>query len=210
VSEDEITSMTETERKYDVDEDAPAPELTGFETRPQESIDLLEATYFDTEDGALAARRMVLRRRSGGHDAGWHLKTPGVDGRTEHHAPLSDAPPAGLLTIVGDILAGRELTEVARIITERSPILVLDEDGAEVAEIADDRVSTTDLRTGILRTWREWEVELLGGAPTAPEARAELLDRLEAELLEQGATPAVAVSKFARATGRMSLGADPA
>ena len=40
----------------------------------------LAATYFDTADLRLAAAGLTLRRRTGGDDAGWHLKVPA--GRT--------------------------------------------------------------------------------------------------------------------------------
>ncbi|BDZ45957.1 CYTH domain-containing protein [Naasia aerilata] len=206
MAENDITSSTETERKYDVPEDAPAPELDGFLVLLPEHPDLLEAVYYDTEDGALAAERMVLRRRTGGHDAGWHLKTPGEGGRTEHHAELADAPPAGLLDIVKDILGDRPLIPTAEIRTERTPILLLDDEGRAVAEIADDRVAGTDVREGVVRTWREWEAELLEEAPQAPAKRVALLDRIEAQLVAQGATPSPSMSKFARATGRAGLG----
>src|SRR3954471_5763350 len=145
---DEITSMTETERKYDVREDAPAPELSGFPVRRTEAPDLsgfpvrrteapdrLHATYYDTEDGALAAQRMVLRRRTGGHDEGWHLKTPSDAGRTEYHAGLSDEVPPALLDMVGDALAGRPLVPTADIRTERTLTFVLDDEGQEIAEV---------------------------------------------------------------------------
>ncbi|WP_210480624.1 CYTH domain-containing protein [Naasia sp. SYSU D00948] len=206
MAEDEVTSMTETERKYDVREDAPAPELSGFSVRRPERPDLLQATYYDTEDGALAANRLTLRRRSGGHDEGWHLKRPAGDGRTEHHAPLADEVPPALLELIREEVGDRRLIPAAELRTERSPIIVLDEEGRELAEVADDRVSATDLRSGVERTWREWEVELLEGAPSAVAERQLLLDRLEATLLEEGAEPAAAMSKFARATGRTALG----
>ena len=36
----------------------------------------LDAVYHDTEDPRLAQIEVTLRRRSGGHDAGWHLTLP--------------------------------------------------------------------------------------------------------------------------------------
>ena len=52
----------------------------------------LEATYFDTVDLCLSAARTTLRRRTGGTDAGWHLKTPGDAGaRVEQRLPLGRA-----------------------------------------------------------------------------------------------------------------------
>jgi inorganic triphosphatase YgiF len=203
---DEITSMTETERKYDVHEDAREPELSGFPLQRTEEPDRLHATYYDTEDGALAAQRMVLRRRTGGHDEGWHLKTPAEEGRTEYHAGLSDEVPPALLEMVSEALGGRPLVPTAEIRTERILTFVLDDEGRQIAEVADDRVEATDLRADVTRTWREWEVELLDAGPSDPVQRTLLLDRLEATLLEEGAQPAAATSKFARATGRPSLG----
>ena len=57
----------------------------------QQVEQLLEATYFDTPDLDLAAHGVTLRRRSGGNDAGWHVKIPqGKDTRTEVRLPLDD------------------------------------------------------------------------------------------------------------------------
>ncbi|NBQ43136.1 MAG: CYTH domain-containing protein, partial [Mycobacteriaceae bacterium] len=70
------TRHLELERKYDVPDEAVSPSFEGLaavarvETLPVQSLD---AVYFDTADHALAARRVTLRRRSGGADAGWHL-----------------------------------------------------------------------------------------------------------------------------------------
>ena len=69
----------ETEKKYDVDAAAALPDLAaipgvGRVGDPHQAE--LEAVYFDTEDLVLASRRITLRRRSGGADAGWHVKLP--------------------------------------------------------------------------------------------------------------------------------------
>ena len=84
---------TETERKYDVPETFELPDLVGAGAVTgvggAETHDL-DATYFDTEDLRLMRNRRTLRRRSGGHDAGWHLKTPADgEGRTEHRLPAA-------------------------------------------------------------------------------------------------------------------------
>jgi inorganic triphosphatase YgiF len=205
-----VTSQLESERKYDVDEWTELPDLSRVAKVEADEPVMLRATYFDTADGVLASARMTLRRRAGGKDEGWHLKTPeGVDGRREHQAPLGDPanlePPAELLAPVRELLGDRPLVEIARLHTERR-VVTLIRDGKPIAEVADDLVSATDVRTGILRVWREWECELLEGAPEEDEERLGILDRLEGLLLSAGARPASAVSKLARATGRSRLG----
>ena len=37
---------------------------------------MLEAVYYDTPNLRLLAEGVTLRRRTGGEDAGWHLKLP--------------------------------------------------------------------------------------------------------------------------------------
>src|SRR3569623_1056147 len=47
-----------------------------------------DAVYFDTADLRLAAAGLTLRRRTGGDDAGWHLKVPaGTATRSEVRLP---------------------------------------------------------------------------------------------------------------------------
>lgn len=205
-----VTSQIESERKYDVDDGAELPDLTRLGAVEAEEPVMLRAVYFDTPDGALASARTTLRRRTGGKDEGWHLKTPeGTDGRREDRLPFGgpsdEAPPAELLTPVGELLGTRPLVEIARLHTERL-VITISHEGRPVAEVADDLVSATDVRTGILRVWREWECELLDGAPADEEERERLLDRIGQLLLSAGARPASAASKLARATGRTSLG----
>jgi inorganic triphosphatase YgiF len=205
-----VTSQIESERKYDVDEWTELPDLSRVAKAETEEPVMLRATYFDTADGALASARMTLRRRTGGKDEGWHLKTPeGEDGRREHQLPLGDPsslePPAELLAPVRELVGDRPLVEIARLHTERLVVKLIRE-GRPLAEVADDVVSATDVHTGILRVWREWECELLEGAPEDDQERAAILDRIEGLLLSAGARPASSVSKLARATGRTSLG----
>jgi inorganic triphosphatase YgiF len=86
-------TVLETERKYDLHEDAQLPCWSGLSgvrepVGPEEQ--LLEAVYFDTADLRLAAAGVTLRRRHGGSDAGWHLKLPaGVDSRDEIRVGLT-------------------------------------------------------------------------------------------------------------------------
>lgn len=97
----------EVERKFDVIESTVSPSFEGIaavvrvEQSPTQQLD---AVYFDTPSHDLARNQITLRRRTGGADAGWHLKLPaGPDKRTEMRAPLSasgDAVPAELLDVV--------------------------------------------------------------------------------------------------------------
>src|SRR5829696_9003029 len=110
----------EVERKFDVDDGFALPDLTGVDgiaAADQPVEHALEAVYHDTADLRLARARITLRRRTGGSDAGWHLKLPGKDGaRRELHAPLGRAgkkPPQALLDPVRGILRGAPTGPVA-------------------------------------------------------------------------------------------------
>jgi inorganic triphosphatase YgiF len=203
--------QTEIERKYDVDESSRIPDLAVVpgvgEVVPHEPV-TLTAVYFDTATHDLARHRIVLRRREGGGDAGWHIKLPAAEGRTELHWPLdlSDGEvPAAVLEPVRAIVRDRPLTPLARITTVRTAIRLHGADGGGLAEVADDAVSASDARGGTYRKWREWEVELLDGAPDTPGARTHLLDAIEKEVLGAGARPSSSVAKIARALGVDSL-----
>ncbi len=81
----------EVERKFDVVESTPAPSFDGLAsvTRVSQSpAQTLDAVYFDTAGHDLAAHRITLRRRTGGTDAGWHLKLP-VGPDAAHRDPRS-------------------------------------------------------------------------------------------------------------------------
>jgi inorganic triphosphatase YgiF len=176
-----------------------APCLTRHEGVP------LDALYFDTEDRVLAGNHIIIRRRSGGADEGWHVKLPADEGRTEVHWPLEDGSedsvPEGVLERLAAVLKGRAVTPLARIHTVRTLVHLQDAAGNDVAEIADDEVSTTDLRAGTKRAWREWEAELLPAAPATRDERTALLDDIERVLVAAGARPSSTVAKIARALG---------
>ncbi|SDJ87413.1 Inorganic triphosphatase YgiF, contains CYTH and CHAD domains [Cryobacterium psychrotolerans] len=203
-------TQAEIERKYDVDAAASVPDLTaadGIAAARQLEPVTLTAVYFDTANLDLAAHRMILRRREGGPDEGWHIKKPAKEGRTELHWPLGSGTtiPDEVLDPVRAIVRDRALSPLARINTVRTAVHLLDERGEAVAELADDVVSASDARGGTLRTWREWEVELLPAAPDTKKARSRLLDAIERVLLEAGATPSSSVAKVAQALGAESL-----
>jgi CHAD domain-containing protein len=199
----------EVERKFDVGESTQPPSFGGIADivrvdRPEAQA--LDAVYFDTPARDLASKRITLRRRTGGVDAGWHLKLPaGPDARTEVRAPLS-APngsangaqqgvPTELLDVVLAIVRDRPVSPVARISTRREVHLLYGADDAVLAEFCDDQVIAGQGADGTIaeQRWREWELELVG-----PEATTELMDKLSDRLLGAGAKPAGSGSKLAR------------
>ena len=200
-------TQLEIERKYDVDGDLRPPQLVGIgaiavESEPETAK--LVATYFDTEELRLARQRVAVRARRGGSDEGWHVKLPPTgEGRPELHWPLGDgeAPPADLLAVIRDQLGDGVLIPVARVTNSRDTTVLKDAAGFELAELCDDHVRSENLRTGASDAWREWEVELLSGAPDSRERRTALLDGIEAELLAAGARPSASSSKLQRALG---------
>jgi len=214
--------QTEIERKYDVGELSQIPSLVGIdgvaEIVGHDPVNLT-AVYYDTDAHDLARHRIVLRRREGGGDAGWHIKLPADEGRTELHWPLDigteldsgtgatgdGTVPAEVLEPVRAIVRDRPLTPLARIRTVRTTVHLHAADGSALAEIADDAVSASDARGGTYRKWREWEVELLDGAPDTRGKRTQLLDAIEKTVLAAGARPSSSVAKIARAVGVDSL-----
>jgi inorganic triphosphatase YgiF len=202
----------EIERKYDVGAEARMPSLVGAgrvaAADPADAFDL-DATYYDTPGLALGERRIAVRRRVGGHDAGWHIKwPPGEEGRVEQQFPLDDGAtvPDAVRAALAEYIGENPLVPIARIRNHRIATVLRDSDGTALIELADDHVDTVDLRDGDThgteRRWQEWEVELLpGGAAGEASDRAALLDAVEALLLAAGARPPSAGSKLARALG---------
>ncbi len=87
---------------------------------------------------------VTLRRRTGGDDAGWHLKLPqGTDTRTELRRPLGGATetvPTELLEPVRALVRDRQLVPVARVSTRRLQHALMDEDAVVLAQVCDDQV----------------------------------------------------------------------
>jgi inorganic triphosphatase YgiF len=194
----------EVELKFDVDDEAVAPDWSGVpgvvSVSAPDRRDL-DAAYFDTADAALARAGYALRRRTGGPDQGWHIKGPRIgDARVELHWPLDEegVVPDGARAALADVTTA-PLHPLARIRNTRVAYELRDAAGAVVAEFADDHVSTRDERSGVQRTWREWEVELGPGADGLD--RAALFAAVTRAVQAAGGRAAASDSKLARALG---------
>jgi CHAD domain-containing protein len=212
-----VSVHLEVEKKYVADDDFELPPLlqlaagtdalqTGSVASVVEGESVqhrLGATYFDTADLRLSSAGLTLRRRTGGDDAGWHLKVPaGRGARSEVHVPLgrgAKTVPASLQRMVWAQTLGAALRPVAEIMTDRSVRRLVDATGHVLAEVADDRVTARRLvsanglgtAAGAATTWREIEVELRDGDE-------ELLRAVDTRLREHGLREAPSASKLAR------------
>ncbi|MFF1480074.1 CHAD domain-containing protein [Streptomyces sp. NPDC058301] len=191
----------EIERKYEATGDAVRlPDLTRaaeVASVVDRGVAELDAVYYDTEDLRLAAHSLTLRRRTGGDDAGWHLKFPVATGiRDEIRAPLSPDVPRTLAALLRSRVRDARLTPVVRLLSSRHVRHLLDGDGALLAEVSVDAVRAQRLgpgSAGPATAWTEVEVEL------ADEADPALLDRVEKRLRKAGLRPSHSASKLARA-----------
>ncbi len=107
----------------------------------------LDADYFDTADLRLFHAGIVLRRRLGGSDEGWHVKLRQPDGsRTEVHEPVGDSPtdvPESLRRLLVLYAHHADLVTIATIRNHRTVHLLLDDHGQPVAEVCDDHVDAS-------------------------------------------------------------------
>jgi CHAD domain-containing protein len=209
-----VSTHEEIEVKYDLAPDAELPSLSSLlgevadvSERGLREGDLgehhLEATYFDTGDLRLTAARTTLRRRTGGTDAGWHLKTPGDAGaRIEQGVPLGRAVrtvPVALRRLVADLTDEQPLVPVAQVNTRRRVTTLLDGSGRRLLELADDVVEARRLMptegpgdaAGAVQRWREVELELVDGD-------RDLFDAVDAGLRAAGLEVSESSSKLGR------------
>lgn len=190
----------ETERKYSIAADTTVPDLSSVAIRGAGRMHDLRAVYFDTPDFLLARNERTLRRRTGGSDAGWHLKLPASgDSRHELRAPLGEGPgsrrvPVELRREVAGIISYAPLVPILDLATSRLETDLTDGEGAVLAQLCDDTVTAT--RGAKVRSWRELEVELVGAGDVA------LLDRLSEILHGHGISPSASVSKLVQGLGK--------
>jgi CHAD domain-containing protein len=193
-----IAAHHETELKYEAGVKLPVlGGLPGVSGVDGPKVERLEAVYFDTADLRLARHGVTLRRRTGGHDAGWHLKVPaGDNSRTELRLPLDDGPttntpPDELVDLTSGMARGAEIRAVVLLKTERHVWELVGRKGKPLAEVADDRVTASRLdRDSTKDKWRELEVEL---------ADPDLAPTLDRAFRKAGLRRAQHSSKLARA-----------
>lgn len=194
-------SKRETERKYEAPsatDTAWLGELTGVDgiaSVVERGTDELDAVYYDTDDLRLVGASATLRRRTGGADAGWHLKLPlSGDSREEVQAPLSDTIPDTLRDLAFSRARGADLRPVVRIRSTRGTRHLVDADGAVLAELSLDKVRAESLLASTPPVaWTEMEVEL------ADDADPALLDSVDRALRESGIERSGSPSKLSRA-----------
>jgi CHAD domain-containing protein len=188
----------EIERKYEVPGGfaVPAEIAPDGVTLGEPAVHELRAVYYDTPDLRLARDGVAVRRRTGGTDAGWHVKRyRGAGDRDEVQLPLggSGAVPAAVSAEVRAVSRGARLRPMVTISTTRTERPLLDSAGRVLALVADDAVSTAvtaDPAAG--QQWRELEVELVEGD------RA-LLKEVDRRLRRAGAARSADAAKIARA-----------
>ncbi len=210
--------MREVERKFRVHDEFALPELTGGDAPVARVADLgahtLEATYYDTADLRLARAGITLRRRSGGPDAGWHLKLPvagappGV--REELQRPLvGRKPPEDLRDLLHAQVRTARLEPVATLRTRRQTYDLYAADGALAGQLLDDNVAVLDgKRSGggssraVTSRFRELEVEAHQDQVDFGPALEDVCRRLGSA----GAVEGEFVSKAVRALGAQAAG----
>ncbi|GLF93721.1 CYTH and CHAD domain-containing protein [Streptomyces yaizuensis] len=199
----------EIERKYEATPDTRLPDLsriTPVAAVTDHGTTELDAVYYDTPDLRLAAASLTLRRRTGGDDAGWHLKLPVAPGiRDEIRAPLSATVPRALAALARAHTRGAALVPVVRLRSTRRIHLLTDADGTPLAELSRDAVHAERLllpddgTTAPTAAWDEIEAELADGADPA------LLDRIDKKLRKAGLRAGDFPSKLARALAATGL-----
>jgi len=161
----------------------------------------LVATYYDTPDLTLARWGITVRYRTGESPDRWTVKLPA--GSTDHALVRReidlDGPghirPLEVDALLAAHLRGRTLSPVAVITTSRTRVLLNDEAGRALVEVAYDLV-TVDGRGPGPTSWEEIEVEAVH-----PTLGAGALDRTVRALRDRGCRRTLPVPKLVRALG---------
>lgn len=202
-----MAEHVETERTFEAPDGWTLPRLAGtgrvaHVSAPRRMTQT--ASYLDTPRLDLLGARHTLRRRTGGTDAGWHLKKPRAgDSRLEIGMPLHRGAalvPAPLRAEIAELVQRRPLVPVAVLRTRRARRELRDASGTVLALLEDDAVEAT-VRVGggrVLR-WREIELELVDGD-------ADDLEVVTARLVESGLRVSDSPSKLGRALAGVKVG----
>lgn len=192
----------EIERKFRLPDGEPISGLGAVATLGEVRELSLRASYFDTPGLTLARHAITLRRRTGGHDEGWHLKLPGEGHAREelgaeilpNSSPVQ-VPPA-FREHLTELIGNAPLIPIAQLDTERRETDLTVPDGRTVAVLCEDAVTVRRSGPGQqVQQWREVEVEL-----TADGALPDL-EEISAQLVAQGAQAQPPTSKLVQALG---------
>ncbi|CAM5325063.1 CHAD domain-containing protein [Streptomyces spiroverticillatus] len=213
----------EIERKYeatttDTESEPRLPDFTkvaGVSSVQDRGVVDLDAVYYDTDELALAAHGITLRRRTGGDDAGWHLKLPVAPNvRDEIRAPLTDTDgvPRALSALVRARTLGEPLLATVRLRSSRRVWHLRDKAGELLAEASVDTVTAhrlggrdaqAPLPEGARTSFTEIEIEL------ADDGDPAFLDAVDKKLRKAGVRPSASPSKLARALAETGGGPVP-
>lgn len=204
----------EVEAKFAVDDATRVPDLTvieGVQKIASDQVHNLSAVYYDTEDLRLTFSKITLRRRTGGKDAGWHIKLPaaGAHGRIELRAELGEPidgeyhVPVELVNQIRSIVRDYPLVPIAQVDNERHETVLAGEDGEPVAEFCDDHITAWSLLPGGRKTtWREWEIELSDRVANANgDFGSQIITRASRLFVSHGARVSASPSKLVAALG---------
>ncbi len=170
-------------------------DLAGAEGTVEVVQHALDDSYLDTTDGDLAAGGVSLRRRSGPVEEGWLLRLPAGTMPPELASPGAGAnPPPALLAAALGLTRGGTVRPVVEVSTQRTVTRLADPDGEVLAEVVDERASSTTLGdVSRLDHWRTVTVR----PGHDPRAASTVVTRLR----EAGARPADARGPLERALG---------
>jgi CHAD domain-containing protein len=187
----------ETERKFALAKGQGLPGLGALGILgPTEQRELI-SVYYDTPDYRLNAAQQLIRRRSGGPDAGWQAKLPtsNPDERVEVQLPPGgERMPRELRDLVADTVGEQPLFPIAELRTRRALQELRNADGEVLAVISADQVTATV--AGRTQEWTEAEAELVDGD-------VRVLDAIEAVFAEGGVLRSPSHSKLARALAEL-------
>src|SRR5699024_5013115 len=124
-----VAKFLEANARFSVSQDLPTAVLTalpGIADISTTRSEALPASYYDTKDLRVTRAQITSRRRTGGHDDGWHMKLPSSAGRTELHHELGEAVdgvytvPAQLLAHVRSINRNHPVEPIAQVDNQRT------------------------------------------------------------------------------------------